>query len=190
MIDAILLGFGAARKIAAARRTMLMAGAATVLVAAAAIGQLRLLGAPASAAPPSATPALSGSYAFAMTSICQADLAATASGGAITSLVFTNIGNLTQRVGVADFNTPAQTMIFSGTKYNAPLVQMNPNSFELSQAPDAATFPYSNTATTLTINGVLYSVVYASVSGGIAHYFAFAGNLNDGCTHSGHAMRQ
>jgi len=192
MINAILSGFGTTRKVAA-RRTMPMAGAGTVLVAA--IGQLGLLGTPASAAPPSATPALSGSYAFAMTVICQTSIFTSTDPitHAVNSLVVSNSGNLTQRVGVATFNSSTHQFTFSGTNLNGPQVQQNVAGFGLSQAPETVTIPYSNTTTTLTLGDSLpYSATYADVTGGIAHYFVFAGRdaANSGCTHSGNAMRQ
>jgi hypothetical protein len=189
---------------------MLMAGAATVLVAGAAIGQLGLLGAPASAADGGsggnfqsgpggpaahATPTLSGSYAFAMTVICQTGIFTSMDPitHAVNSFVVTNSGNLTQRVGVADFNSSTHQFTFSGTNLNAPQVQQNVPGFGLSQAPETVAIPYSNTATTLTLGDSLpYSVAYANVTGGIAQYFVFAGRdaADSGCTHSGNAMRQ
>jgi hypothetical protein len=190
MSGAIFLSSGARLKFAAARRAMLMAGAA------AAIGQLGLLGAPASAAPPSATPTLSGSYAFAMTVICQAAIFTSVVdplSGVLNSLVVNNSGNLTQRVGIADFDSSTHQFTFSGTNLSAPQVQLNVTGFGLSQAPETVAVPYSNTATTMTLGDSLpYSVAYANVTGGIAHYFAFAGtdSANSGCTHSGNAMRQ
>jgi hypothetical protein len=196
----ILSVFNVVLKSAAARRATLMAGAAAALVAGAAISQIGPFGAPAGAAAP---PSLSGNYAFILTSICQigvfdsfstAGLSGNPGGGYVNSFGVKNSGDLTQNVGVANFNSSTHKMTFTGAKLHGPQVLLNVNGFSLTDAPETLpAISYSNTATTLTLDTNLpYNVTYASITGGIAHYFVFAGtdNANSGCAHSGHAMRQ
>ena len=153
-----------------------------------------------------ATPTVSGKYIVTERRLCQAvamfnfdNVSATGDfvngvdlqGGIFkNSLVLATFSPSKGTVNVSGIDEGGDSMLFQktgtqgGTEGNA-----------MAEAPNSGKVPYSNTDTTITINGETYHVLFGQLDkNGIAHYFAFEGlSTNDSgepCTSQAEASRQ
>ncbi len=156
---------------------------------------------------PPVTPLISGTYIVSLTSLCQLTFdtkkdtetpsPSPQANGDIALLETIVNGNLEQSVGTATFDSGAGTMSFDGRAIHGDIwIYTNlPGGVVMEDIPDTITnAPYSNTATTLTINGQVYHAVYAGISGGIVQTAMFNTLLSSGpnnhCSIRGIAVKQ
>jgi len=113
-------------------------------------------------------PTLSGAYAVSYTEICQGYLSGSSTGSVTVESV------------TATFT--AHTLAIAGTKTAGDLVI--PKGLvggTFFQNPVSKSYQYSNDATTLTLAGATFNIVYGAVSNRVAQSFVFSGASNAGC---------
>jgi hypothetical protein len=123
-------------------------------------------------------PKLSGTYAVSYTEICQAGLSAP-----------TNPGSVTVESVTATFD--AHKVTIAGTKTSGDLVV--PKGFvggTFFHNPVSKSYKYSNDATTLTIDGIVFNAVYGPKLQQIAQSLVFSGASNAGCAVSATGFKQ
>jgi hypothetical protein len=123
-------------------------------------------------------PAMSGSYATTYNEICQANNPSLNNPGA---------GETYTEILIADFDTGTSTVTLTGQSIIGPIVG---SYVPLAQKNISATVNYTNTASTLTIKGTSYSVVYGPVHHGMAQSAVFGGITNTGCAASATMIKQ
>jgi hypothetical protein len=122
-------------------------------------------------------PVLSGKYATTCNEICQARTNATnASAGATYNQIL-----------VADFDNDRKTVKVTGTSVSGALV-VNGESASLTQTSIDATYPYSNTATTITIGSHTFNALYGPLILGMPQWALFGGISSDSCSASAIAI--
>lgn len=149
------------------QRNLLLPGAAAVL----------LVWQPAMA---QTVPVLSGKYATTYNEICQARTGATNySAGATYNQIL-----------VADFDHAGKTVKVTGTSVSGALVAANGEPAKLTQTPIDASYPYSNTATTITIGNRTFKALYGPLILGTPQWTIFGGLSSESCSASAVAIRQ
>ena len=122
-----------------------------------------------------ATPKIQGSYNISYIETCQIEFSTTGLGpvqsfntvynGKITHSLFSGtLKNGTAKL--SGFQIQGSMMIYDNINGAGSLV---------AKTPESITTPYSNTATTATLFGVTFGVLYNDVSNGIAQSFTFTG---------------
>ena len=125
-------------------------------------------------------PMLSGKYATTYNEICQAQMNTTnVSAGATYNQIL-----------VADFDNVRKTVKVTGTSVSGALVVVNGESAKLTQTSIDATYPYSNTATTITLGSHTFNALYGPLILGVPQWALFGGISNDSCSASAVAIRQ
>ncbi|HEY5046580.1 MAG TPA: hypothetical protein VII49_00985 [Rhizomicrobium sp.] len=122
-------------------------------------------------------PTISGKYISTFNAICQA-VDSNQDGLIDNGAEVTNFDSSTAMLHTTGYGIDGSLVVWPGG--TAGLTQ-----FKLSQ-----TAPYSNTATTLTIDGIVYNVVYGTVKNGIAQSLAISGIGPNGCATAIAAFRQ
>lgn len=135
---------------------------------------LALLTAPAFAA----VPAISGKYALGASGTCQA-----IQSGSVVGL----IESLNE---LANFDSTTGMVKFTGTGIFGDLVVWTNGTSGYETKTINQTQTYSNTATTVTVNGITYNIVYGPVKNGIAQSAIYNGFDANGCPVTGVAIRQ
>jgi hypothetical protein len=124
---------------------------------------------------PSSAQELSGEYAILLQTTCQMII----SGSAILEP-----GSSSNSVGTAVFTPRPKTnsagmVVISETVIGGSLITSGTGS--VASSPQHSTVDYSNSATTLTINGIRYNAVYSNIQkNGIADRVFFNGVLSEG----------
>lgn len=165
------------------------------------------------------TPKLSGTYAFSLNESCQISVGthtysilqqsgvATDSDGDNnwvtnnTAPVFdTTIddGKISVTTATARFNPKIGTVVVSGFTDKGSILQAeglsDPTMDDLAEKPfgGATAVNYSNTASTLTINGLTWNVAYGNIVSGVAKYVTFSGIETEkpSCAEQGTAVHQ
>lgn len=124
-------------------------------------------------------PMLSGKYATTYNEICQARMNTTNDSAGATY----------NQILVADFDNIRKTVKVTGTSVSGALV-VNGESAKLTQTSIDATYPYSNTATTITIGSRTFNALYGPLILGTPQWALFGGISNDSCSASAVAIRQ
>lgn len=125
-------------------------------------------------------PVLSGKYAATYNEICQAR----------TSTTNYSAGGIYNQVLVADFDNVTKTVKVTGTSVYGALVAMNGEPAKLTQTAVDAIYPYSNTATTITIGSHTFKALYGPLISGMPQWALFGGISGDSCSASAVAIRQ
>jgi hypothetical protein len=125
-------------------------------------------------------PVLSGKYATTYNEICQAG----------TNATNNSAGATYNQILVADFDTATKTVRLNGTSVSGALVVMNGAPAKLTQTSINASYPYSNTATTITIGSDTFEALYGPLIMGMPQWTMFAGISSAGCSASAVAIRQ
>jgi hypothetical protein len=117
---------------------------------------------------------LSGEYAILLQTTCQMIVSGSAT---------LQPGSSSNSVGTAVFTPRRKTnnagmVIINETVIGGPLITSGTGS--VASSPRHSTVAYSNSATTLTINGIRYNAVYSNIQNGIADRVFFNGVLNEG----------
>ena len=124
-------------------------------------------------------PVLSGKYATTYNQICQAGTNANNSAGAIYNQIL-----------VVDFNKTTKTVSLTGTSVYGALTAVNGAPARLAQTSVNASFPYSNTATALSIGSDTFNALYGPLTLGMPPWLVFGGISAGGCSASAVAIRQ
>lgn len=126
-----------------------------------------------------AVPVLSGKYATTYNEICQA----------ATNTANYSTGAIYNQILVAEFDTAAKTVTLTGTSVYGPLVA-NGAPAKLAQTAVNKNYPYSNTATTITIGKDTFNALYGPLILGMPQWAVFGGISSGGCSASAVAIRQ
>jgi hypothetical protein len=130
-----------------------------------------------------AGPPLSGSYIVDMITVCQPGLQVRFGGGLVGQVVPTNTGTVTAAVLTMTFKPATSNVTITGVNVGSSLLKVFENSqfngANPSSAPLSASWTYSNTATSLTMNGRTFSAVYGALSAGIVQSAVLAGVTGD-----------
>ena len=121
-----------------------------------------------------AAPQLSGAYLMTVSTLCQASLSG------LTS----DPGEITQTVAVANFSPSHGTVAMIGFSDDGDLSSVGAAGKPITQSPLNQTVGFSNSATTLTINGKSLKVFYGDVARGVAQTAVAIGVVEPGCTES------
>ncbi len=141
-----------------------------------AAGAFALLAVSAQAAPPK----LSGTYIVNYNEVCQASLV---DGQGDT-------GESHSEALTVTFDDSTMTATLSGIDIQGALVDMNGTPSGYTQVPLSGSGPYSNTKTTVTIDGTKFNIFYGPVKHGIAQSAAFNGITSGNCAASAMAVLQ
>jgi hypothetical protein len=125
-------------------------------------------------------PVLSGKYATTYNEICQAG----------TNTTSASAGATYNQILVADFDNVSKTVKVTGTSVSGALVAVNGESTRLTQTAIDAMYPYSNTATTITIGSHTFNALYGPLILGTPQWALFGGISSDNCSASAVAIRQ
>ena len=140
------------------------------------------------------TPKISGVYIVSVSNTCQDKISLTKNGtGAVTDVNKATSAQFEETIAKATFNATNHTFSYTGTRvYGDNLLIVGKAGQVITEGPD--TLPvgtaFSNTATTLTLAGNVFGVLYGAVNaGGIATSAMF--QKKDGnCVTKGIAIRQ
>lgn len=124
-------------------------------------------------------PVLSGKYATTYNEICQAGTNTNYSAGATYNQIL-----------VADFDSVTRTVKVTGTSVYGALVAVSGAPARLKQTPINTSYPYSNTATTITIGSHTFNALYGPLMLGMPQWAIFGGISSGGCSASAVAIRQ
>jgi hypothetical protein len=125
-----------------------------------------------------ATPEISGTYIFSGSSNCQAVVSVMKNAeGQVIGIHLANEGALNAIVGTATFTPATGHVRLSGTNFDGALVilQGTTDPRRIRSLPLDEDWAYSNTDTTVTINGVVYRVAYGKRSANVVQQFTVAG---------------
>ena len=125
-----------------------------------------------------AVPELSGQYIFSASSNCQAILSVTKDlDGKVTGVNITNGGALNGIAGTVTFTPATGRAVLSGTSVDGHLLLMQGqnSNFVLDQQALSEDWAYSNTATTVTLNGIVYRAKYGKITNNIAQSVVVVG---------------
>lgn len=125
-------------------------------------------------------PVLSGKYAATYNEICQAG----------TNTTNYSAGATYNQILVADFDNATKTVKVTGTSVYGALVVMNGAPAGLKQSSINTSYPYSNTATTITIGSDTFNALYGPLILGMPQWAVFGGISGGGCSASAVAIRQ
>lgn len=114
-------------------------------------------------------PALSGNYALAVTGICQG-VQSGSNPGFLGSLIETD-----------NFDPSTGMVQITGSGISGGLVVWTGGTAGYQTQTISKTHSYSNTATTLTINGIAYNIIYGHVKNGVAQSAVVNGIDGNGC---------
>ena len=123
-------------------------------------------------------PVLSGKYATTYNEICQANTTNYSAGATYNQIL------------VADFDNATKTVRVTGTSVNGALVVVDGAPTRLTQTSINTSYPYSNTATTITIGGNTFNALYGPLVLGMPQWAVFGGISSGGCSASAVAIRQ
>lgn len=130
-------------------------------------------------------PVISGGYIFSASSNCQAIITVYKNEeGQVTAFSVHN-GSLNGISGTATFTPSTGRVVISGTSVDGPLVivRSSDNSGQdrpLEQIDISLDWPYSNTETTITINGIIYRAAFGKKAGKIVQQFNVVGREEGG----------
>ena len=147
-----------------------------VLAASAALAGVSMSAASMSAY--AATPVISGKYVTNYKEICQ------------TNGQSGNADETYSEALVADFDAATATVKISGTEVTGPLIVASCCSTKYTVKSGSRSSSYSNTATTITVNGATSNAIYAPLKNGIAQSVTFVGISTGGCAVSATAFQQ
>jgi hypothetical protein len=125
-----------------------------------------------------AVPVLSGAYVFSASSNCQAILSVTKdANGKVTGVSIAQGGALNGIAGTIKFTPTTGMASLSGTVVDGNLLLMQGVSGNMTLEQEALLedWAYSNTGTTVTLNGTVYRVAYGKVVNTIAQDFTLVG---------------
>ena len=153
-----------------------------------------------------ATPAISGKYIVTERRMCQAvatfSFDNTVNTGDFVNDVNLNGGIFKNSLVLANFSPAKGNVSISGTDEGGDVmlfdktgVQTGQQGNVIAETANSGKVAYSNTSTTVTINGETYHVLYGQIDkNNIAHYFAtegvFTNSGNELCTAQAEASRQ
>lgn len=118
-----------------------------------------------------AVPIISGTYLLKEAKVCG--IAADPWPGAVT----TSFDGVSKSiVATVAFDHATGKADITGVQGSTQIIVPNSSGGSVSLSPnDGSAIPYSNTATTFTVNGQTYKVIYGTVTGGIAQELEFSG---------------
>jgi hypothetical protein len=146
---------------------------------------------PAFAGDTPGTPVLSGSYVTSFTQFCQPNLQATYIKGSTTlaniNLSTSNYGQFEVSALAADFDSSTKTVTFTGSGNSGTAQEITDNNGTLwglnfVNGSVNQSYSYSNTSTTLTINGTDFQIVYGALKKGVAQSATAVGINGAGCS--------
>ncbi|MGD0190403.1 MAG: hypothetical protein ABSD74_06650 [Rhizomicrobium sp.] len=151
-----------------------------------------MLAAAACAAPAiAATPIISGNYIFVSRTFCQPTLTLNYANDQ-NGQTFVNGVNLTapedtaHEVGQASFDSSNQTVTFNSFKDHGSNVLLQTSGglqgSVIAEKTNSGSVGYSNTATTVTLNGATFNATYGKQAKGVSAGFALVGLDAAGCT--------
>src|SRR5215469_10004141 len=154
---------------------VLFAAAVTTLLAATPVG--------------ATTPVLSGKYLGRITIICQPSLSITYSNGTVTSIGIASAGSTTDGAITANFDPSTQSVSLKGFDNAGSTLLATDNLGHSYGAGFTAqsqnvNYPYSNTGTTVTINGTVFKTVYGPLKSGVAQSLVAEAIDGAGCSDS------
>ena len=125
-----------------------------------------------------AVPVISGTYILSASSNCQAIISVLRTPeGQVSGVSIVNGGAVNGIAGTITF-TPetGQAAVAAISVDGSSLLMQGVNHTQvLRQSTTAETWPYSNTGTTFTLNGVVYRVVYGKLSSNVPQQFNVVG---------------
>jgi len=145
----------------------------------------------AQAPDPKAAPTISGNYVYATRTFCQptivVDYANDQNGQTfVQGLNLNSPGGTKHEVGSGTFDPSTQTVTYKGVQDSGDTVLLQLSGGLQGQVftekNNSGSASYSNTNSTLTINGVTYSATYGKTTKGVASYFAAVGLDGTGCS--------
>jgi hypothetical protein len=143
-----------------------------------------------SAAMAAGKPRLVGAYAYTVISPCQAKIGTLKDGdGDVTSLNG-YFGEIYHEIGTATFS--AGTLSIAGSRVSGALAIIDGVGKKMS-APTATSMsvPFSNTASTITVDGETWPAVYGSIDdSNVAHFMSFLNRDGANCATTGTFVRR
>jgi hypothetical protein len=145
-------------------------------------------------------PTVAGDYVATTRIFCQPVVQVTHSNGAVSSVILNNDGLTTYSIDLEYFDprTTLYTAIGFSEKGTAVMLSDDvngPSGTPFNETPDQDIFFYSNTATTLTLNGITYSATWGHEKNTVLfkhvpEYFSLLGIDANGCVIQSDHMRR
>jgi hypothetical protein len=155
------------------------------------VGTFVLAGALCSAPALATTPVISGSYVFSTRTFCQPTIALAYaqdhySQTFVTGMTLTSPESSGFDVGQARFNSSKAIVTFREVKDAGDDVLLHVKNGQqgqtISQKRNKGSAGYSNTGSTVTLNGATYSAAFGRLTNGAPAYFALIGLDSAGCS--------
>ncbi|HTT84255.1 MAG TPA: hypothetical protein VMF67_12290 [Rhizomicrobium sp.] len=121
------------------------------------------------------TPKISGKYNFSMSEFCQPVIDPWPNG---SSVLYDGYRSAT--TAVADFDSSSAKVSATGETLSGNVIVSNSAAGTMTASPYTLSGSYSNTATTLTLDGAVYQVDYKYVLKGLARSFHFYTTATEG----------
>lgn len=166
------------------------------------IGAVAAVGLLHSAFASTAAPTVAGDYVATTRIYCQPDVQVTHSNGAVNSAILANAGLTTYSIDLEYFDPRTTPSLYTaiGFSEKGTAVMLNddvsgPSGTPFNETPDQDIFFYSNTATTLTLNGITYNATWGHEKDtvlfkNVPEYFSLLAIDPDGCViQSDHVRR-
>ena len=140
---------------------------------------------------PKAAPTISGSYVYSHRSFCQPTITvstATDQNGQtfVSGLNLTSSGDTEQESGLAKFDPSTLTVSYVGVRDSGSTVLLQlTNGLQgdvFAQKNQSGSAAYSNTDSTVTINGTTYAATYGKTTKGVVGYMAIVGFSSSSCS--------
>ena len=145
------------------------------------------------------TPVISGNYVYVTRTLCQPTLTLQYAKDH-NGQTFVNGVNLTasesssQNMGQADFDPSTATVSYSGTDDSGDNVLLQTSGglqgSVISEKAESGSVAYSNTATTVTLNGATFHASYGKTVKGVVQSFSLVGLDSAGCSEQWDATQQ
>ena len=159
-----------------------------------AIALFCLAGASEAATPP----ILSGKYLATYEQFCQPSLSITyanpPSGFVLSSISSTNAGKFRSDAVTMTFTPGTSTVVVNGSENKSSAISLLCNVLcsigdPMTSASVNLSAPYSNTASTMTLNGVVYQAIYGALKVGVAQSGVMVGIDGSGCSITIHLFK-
>ena len=132
-------------------------------------------------------PVISGKYFISAVSVCQPQIQVTYTSGTVSGISVPFAGSMLNTAAVGDFNASTGKVSLSGAANTGSVLLFSDNVGHNAGTPFAGgpvkvKYAWSNTDTSVTINGVVFQPVYGHEKNGVVESFMLEGIDSGGCS--------
>jgi len=139
-------------------------------------------------------PVISGKYFTSAVSVCQPSIQVSYAGGVVSAITVPSPGSMLNTAGIADFDAATGKVSIRGVANTGSALLLSDNmghnfGTPLAGGPVKVKYGWSNTETTVTIDGTVFQAVYGKLKSGTVESFMLEGIDSGGCAVSISASR-